>query len=95
MPLSDCEIGLLIGYNCSKGIEPIDIVPSVGKGPYAQRTRLGWSIIGIIDHLSSQDEIGLSHRIVTYEVPMDKVVHLSLTQDTRSLSSRYTRYIGI
>ena len=43
------------------------------EGPYAQKTALGWSVIGIID--SDQflendcNPIGISHRVLTYEVP--------------------------
>ena len=41
--------------------------------PYAQRTDLGWSIVGIMDSNdiddSDEDLIGVSHRILSYEVP--------------------------
>ena len=40
------KIGILTGTNCSKAIEPIEVIPSQERGPYAFRTILGWSIVG-------------------------------------------------
>ena len=39
-------LGLLIGTNCKKALEPMQVIASNGNGPYAKRTRLGWCIIG-------------------------------------------------
>ena len=51
----DCEVGLLIGVNVPKAMEPWDVIPSVDNGPFAVRTLLGWVINGPLD-LSSNDE---------------------------------------
>ena len=40
-PLQDCEVGLLIGYNCSQALLPREVVPGKDNHPYAQRTDLG------------------------------------------------------
>ena len=48
MPKADCSIGLLIGYNCPRALMPREVIPSQGYGPYAQRTDLGWGVIGPI-----------------------------------------------
>jgi hypothetical protein len=48
MPKQNCEIGLLIGYNCPRALMPVEVIPSVGNGPYAQRTDLGWGVVGPI-----------------------------------------------
>lgn len=40
----DVPIGLLIGRNCPKAIEPLEVIPSQGNGPYAYKTRLGWCV---------------------------------------------------
>ncbi|KAJ8026235.1 hypothetical protein HOLleu_34028 [Holothuria leucospilota] len=72
MPLSECEIGLLIGYNCPRALTPRKIIPSVSDGPYAQQTDLGWGIVGITNPeqvRSDHDAIGFSHFVVTAEVP--------------------------
>ena len=70
-PLRDCEIGLLIGYNCASALAPREIVSSSGTGPFGQRTDLGWGIIGVVDpnYTNDTDTIGVSHRILTLEVP--------------------------
>ena len=39
-------IGLMIGGNCPKALEPMEVIHSVGEGPYAKRTRLGWCVVG-------------------------------------------------
>ena len=42
---SDVEIGLLIGANWSKALEPNKIIPSRNGGPDAFRTILGWCVV--------------------------------------------------
>ena len=72
MPLSNCEIGLLIGYNVARALTPREVIPPVGNGPYAQRTDLGWGIVGIVDpshdEYCDNDERGFSNRIMALEV---------------------------
>ncbi|XP_078665790.1 uncharacterized protein LOC144908131 [Branchiostoma floridae x Branchiostoma belcheri] len=46
LPAIDAEIGLLIGNNVPKAMEPWQIINSEGEGPYAVRTLLGWSVNG-------------------------------------------------
>ena len=74
MDLSTCEVGLLIGYDCASALAPIEVILPPGEGPYAQRTTLGWSIVGVVDDVCECesvecDEIGVSHRILTYPIP--------------------------
>ena len=72
MPLSTCEVGLLIGYNCPRALFPREVIAPVNDGPYAQRTDLGWGIVGIVDskqcNESDCDPIGISHRVLACEV---------------------------
>lgn len=42
-------IGLLIGVNIPRALEPWKIINSVGSGPYAVKTLLGWVINGPLD----------------------------------------------
>ena len=42
------SIGLLIGGNCSKALEPLEVIPSEQGGPYAFKTLLRWCIVGAI-----------------------------------------------
>ena len=60
MPKSSCGVGLLIGYNCPQALVPREVVPPVDNGPFAQRTDLGWGIIGLIE---SGDEIAVGQHV--------------------------------
>ncbi|MES9904690.1 MAG: DUF1759 domain-containing protein, partial [Sedimenticola sp.] len=82
VPLQNCEIGLLIGYNCAQALVPREVIASSGDGPYGQKTDLGWSIVGVVDPCCCEnDSIGLSHRILSREVSS------SLTCDEKGRSS--------
>lgn len=76
LPLTDCKVGLVIGYNCMKALTPRDVIVQSVDGPYGQRTDLGWSVIGIVENDCStewdEDPIGISHRIVTCDVPAER-----------------------
>ena len=37
---------MIIGANCSKGLEPFQVIRSQHEGPYAFLTKPGWSIVG-------------------------------------------------
>ena len=41
----DIYVGLLIGTNCTKALELLNIIPSYNNAPYAFQTRLGWCIV--------------------------------------------------
>ena len=68
-PPLDCEVGLLIGYNCPQALLPREILSGEESHPYAQRTDLGWSIVGR-SHPASDFvyAIGTSHRIILRQV---------------------------
>lgn len=70
-PELNCEVGLLIGYNCPQALLPRDVISGNENQPYAQRSVLGWSIIGYssteVDY-DHEDEIGVSHRIIIKKV---------------------------
>ena len=42
----DVHVGLLIGANCMRALEPTRILQSQDGGPYAYKTRLGWCVVG-------------------------------------------------
>jgi len=44
--VKDVKIKLLIGGNCPRALEPLEIIPSKGGGPYAFRSKLGWCVTG-------------------------------------------------
>ena len=41
-------VHLFIWTNCLKVLEPLEVIPSQGNGPYAIRTAFGWCVIGPI-----------------------------------------------
>lgn len=45
-PLKDCEVGLLIGYNCSRAMAPRQVISGGSDEPHMVQTDLGWSIVG-------------------------------------------------
>lgn len=46
LPHITAKVGMLIGANIPKAIEPWQVINSDGKGPYAVKTALGWVIYG-------------------------------------------------
>ena len=44
--VKDILFGLLIGNNCQRALEPMQIIASQDEGPYAERTRMGWCVVG-------------------------------------------------
>lgn len=70
-PLIECDIGLLIGYNCSQALLPREVVAGKDNEPFAQRTDLGWSIVGCANPcVDYGDAIGSSHKIVVRQVTL-------------------------
>ena len=51
----DVCIGLLIGANCMKALEPMQVIASENGGPYSYRTRLGWCIVRQIMNGDNKD----------------------------------------
>lgn len=46
LPTIQAEVGLLIGANVPKAMEPLQVINSVNGGPYAVKTLLGWTVNG-------------------------------------------------
>ena len=46
IPYLDADIGILIGNNVPRAVEPWEVINSEGDGPYAVRTLLGWCVNG-------------------------------------------------
>ncbi|XP_058269504.1 uncharacterized protein LOC131367889 [Hemibagrus wyckioides] len=64
-PQMECEIGLLIGYNCPQALMPRDVVCGEESQPFAQRTDLGWSIVSYSDRYEHYgDAIGVDNKII-------------------------------
>ena len=46
--MDNIEVGMLIGANCMKAFELMEIISSRNGVPYAYRPKLGWCIVGPI-----------------------------------------------
>ncbi|XP_045070452.1 uncharacterized protein LOC123484318 [Coregonus clupeaformis] len=68
-PLQSCDIGLLIGYNCPQALVPRQVVAGEENEPFAQRTDLGWSVVGYGNPcLDFGDAFGISHQVIVKQV---------------------------
>ena len=64
--LLDCNVGLLIGYDCSQALTPREVLAGNNSEPYGIKTDLGWSIVGGSDVRSEQS---LCHKVAVREIP--------------------------
>ncbi|KAL7863273.1 hypothetical protein SRHO_G00122570 [Serrasalmus rhombeus] len=70
-PYNDCEIGLLIGYDCPRAMAPKQVILGGDDEPFAIRTDLGWSVVGRSSPaMDSPPLTSLCHRISVKEVPL-------------------------
>lgn len=68
-PQQSCDVGLLIGYNCPQALVPRQVVRGKENQPFAQRTDLGWSVVGYGNPcLDYGDEIGVSQQVIVKQV---------------------------
>lgn len=60
--LQDCDVGLLIGYDCPVALAPLEVILGDKNQPFAQRSELEWSIIGSSKpHLDRQGSQSFVH----------------------------------
>ena len=63
---SNIEVGLLIGFNCSKASCPLEVVLGpTSSSPYAVRTPIGWSVVG--SNIRSEGNVAVTNRITCTE----------------------------
>ena len=68
-------IGLLIGANCLKALEPNKIIPSRNGGPYAFRTILGWCVVGPVQKEVDLERNLSCHRVSVIEIGSNKIAN--------------------
>ena len=87
IPLNSCEVGLLIGYNNARALAPREVITGTKDEPYAIRTDLGWSVVGVVDHnsVATEDVYGNSHKVVSFDATSDKVNIVLKTQSVREV----------
>ena len=75
------EIGLLIGANCSKALEPNKIIPSRNGRLYAFRSILGWCVVGPVHKEVDLEQNLSSHKVSVTETGSSKIAnHLFVIQ---------------
>ena len=82
----DVHVGLLIGENCMKALEPTGILQSQDVGPYAYKTRLGWCVVGPLN-CTSEDCSTSCNKVAVKDVAL----HQNLDHIT-SLLKNQTRF---
>ena len=66
------------------------MIPSQNGGPFAQKTLLGWGIVGTIDmSVKDEDVFGCSHGVVADSVNLDNKspVHVALKSTVKAVMS--------
>ena len=50
VPKMNCEVGMLIGYDCPRALVPREVITSKDSsdGPFGLKTDLGWGIVGVV-----------------------------------------------
>ena len=70
--LPGAKVGLLIGSNCPKALEPVDIVASENGGPFAVKTFAGWAIVGPLHMCNKEHSTVSCSRVAVKEVGSDR-----------------------
>ncbi|XP_068690840.1 uncharacterized protein [Montipora foliosa] len=82
----DCNVGLLIGYDCLQALSPREVIAGKNNEPYGIKTDLGWSIVGGSDLRSEKT---LCHRVAVKELPA-----VSMRDTLRVLESDFKDHKG-
>ena len=61
--LLDIEVGILIGYNCPQALAPRAVICGNHDEPFAQKTDLGWSIVGSMQPSNYSIDTHVIHRV--------------------------------
>ena len=69
--MENIKVGLLVGTNCPKAIEPKDYIASQNGGPFTVLTFAGWTIVGPLHKSHDAYEVDCN-RIAVQEVGVDK-----------------------
>ena len=69
----DVKVELLIGANCPKALEPVQVIASRDGGLYVMKTVLGWRIVGPIAWINSGNGSLTCNRIAIQEAVSNKI----------------------
>ena len=89
-PLQDCDVGLLIGYDCPSALAPLEVILGDKNQPFAQRSELGWSIIGSSNpHLDRQGSQSFVHRLTVKELSVPSATDVLKTLESDFIERTY------
>ena len=74
----EAPIALLIGVSCPAALRPLEVIAEKNNGPYAQRTALGWSIIGPISSSDQRANTVKCNRIAVIDSSTQKIPHFHI-----------------
>ena len=77
----DLTIGLLIGSNCPRALEPLQVVPSESDGPYAVQLCHGWSVNGPSYVHISNGSTSCDRLVIFEDMPIKEAVVNLFEQD--------------
>jgi hypothetical protein len=81
--LYDAPIGLLLGVNVSEALRPLEVEGAELGQPFAQRTRLGWGVVGEMNRTRtvSEDEQFEGRQAMRIEAPIRNGAKCFRTKD--------------
>ena len=86
---SNMKIDLLIGANCARALEPVEVLPYQDKGPFAYKTLLGWCVVGPLTKTGISRSIS-SNGIAVRDAATSKVsrYHFRFTHEVQNVSAK-------
>ena len=86
---TDIEIGLLIGADCAKALEPQEVIPSKNGGPFAFRTTLGWCVVGPLAKPSKRNSISC-HQLIVQDAISGTILshHFGVSNKVKDISAK-------
>ena len=83
------KIGLLIGANCSKALEPEEVLPSKDDGPFAFRTTLRWCVVGLLTKVGREMSISCN-RFVVQDAATRKIAshHFGISSKVKNINAK-------
>ena len=80
------KVELLIGANCTRALEPVQVIASRDGGPYAMKAVLGWCIVWPIARIDSRNGPLTCNRIALREAGSNKIAdhYLAVEEQVKS-----------
>ena len=69
----DAPVALPIGVNCPTALRPLEVINEENNGPFAQKTALGWRIVGPLTNAEQHIATLRCNRIAVLDSPSKKI----------------------